>query len=101
MHIFYINSPVLMIKQQLVAAIKLTEYSSTKTMPLTIFWIYYNPFITDDQNEDVKCQYQDNILNLSDELLITADSDTYPDENAIFLPEEVADEVEDKTAKLS
>lgn len=53
----------------------------------------YKPSITDDQNQDDECQYQDNLLDFYD-------LDTYADENAIFLPEEVADEVEDETAKL-
>lgn len=60
----------------------------------------YNPSITDDQNQDDECQYRDNLLDFSDELLKTDNLDTYADENAIFLPEEVADKVEDDTAKL-
>lgn len=39
MHIIYIYSPVLMIKQPFGAAIKLREYSSTKIISLTIFRI--------------------------------------------------------------
>lgn len=78
-----------MMKQQLVAAIKLRVHQRNNVIDNILN--QYNTSIIDDD-----CKYQDNLLDFSDELLKTADSD----ENAIFLPEEVTDEVEDKTANL-
>lgn len=91
------NLPVLIMKQQLVAAMRRTVIINENNV-IDILNLY-NQSITDNKNEDDESQFQGSLLDFSDEFL-KDDSDMYADENAIFLPEEVADEVEDETANL-